>query len=209
MIETRSNRIEEDNGWPNIEGRINLGLGSVESYAGGRKARPMEVGVSSFVGQPRTTRSILSPPDPQSPIRQVADCWGLGIDTAINLTDRFGIQGELFTGAGLGEYNGGIGQSYDRAANQTIRSSGGWGEVFVYLTPTLHVHSSYGIDSPLNRAGDTFLLTENQTWFTNLVWNWTRNVQISNQVDFRRTSYRDPLLDAQGMIFYSEFLWKF
>ncbi|MBU6173022.1 MAG: hypothetical protein KGQ60_04425 [Planctomycetes bacterium] len=209
VIETRSNRIEEDNGWPNIEGRINLGLGSVESYAGGRKARPMEVGVSSFVGQLRTTRSILSPPDPQSPIRQVADCWGLGIDTAINLTDRFGIQGELFTGEGLGEYNGGIGQSYDRAANRTIRSSGGWGEVFVYLTPTLHIHSGYGIDSPLNGAGDTFLLTENQTWFTNLVWNWTKNVQISNQVDFRRTNYRDPLLDAQGMIFYSEFLWKF
>lgn len=209
VVTSRGTRIQEDNGWPNVEGRINLGLGSVESYLGGRKARPFELGVSSFVGQLRTTRSILAPPDPQSPIRQVADCWGLGVDAEINVTDWFGLQGELFTGAGLGEYNGGISQSYDSTANRTVRSSGGWGELFVYLTQSLHVHSGYGIDSPLRRAGDTFLITENQTWYTNVVWNWTKNIQISNQVDFRKTNYRSPLLDAQGTIFYSEFQWKF
>jgi hypothetical protein len=209
VIKSRNARIEEDNGWPNVEARINAGLGPVEQYCGGRQARLFEVGVSSFVGQLRTTRSILSPPDPQSPIRQVADCWGLGVDSAINLTDSIGIQGELFTGAGLGEYNGGIGQTYDSAADRTVRSSGGWGEVFLYLTSKLHLHTGYGIDAPLRRTGDTFLLTENQTLYTNLVWNWTRNIQISNQVDFRRTNFRDPLLDAEGVIFYSEFQWKF
>jgi hypothetical protein len=209
VIESRNARIEEDNGWPNVEARINAGLGPVEQYCGGRQARLFEIGVSSFVGQLRTTRSILSPPDPQSPIRQIADCWGLGIDSAINLTDSIGLQGELFTGAGLGEYNGGIGQTYDSAADRTIRSSGGWGEVFLYLTSKLHLHTGYGIDAPLRRTGDTFLLTENQTLYTNLVWNWTRNIQISNQVDFRRTNFRDPLLDADGAIFYSEFQWKF
>lgn len=209
VIETRNNRIEEDNGWPNIEGRLSAGLGSVQPYAGERQGRPLEFGVSGFVGELRTTRSILSPPDPQSPIRQIADCWGFGIDAAINLTDRIGFQGELFTGAGLGEYNGGIGQTYDSVANRAIRSSGGWGELFVYLTPSLHLHSGYGIDSPLSRAGDTYLLTENQTWYTNLVWNWTKNIQISNQIDFRSTHFRDPLLDAEGVIFYSEFQWKF
>ena len=88
-------------------------------------------------------------------------------------------------------------------------ASGGWGEVFLYLTPQLHLHTGYGVDSPLRRTGDTFLLTENQTLYTNLVWNWTKNIQISNQVDFRKTKYRDPLLDAEGVIFYSEFQWKF
>jgi hypothetical protein len=209
VIESRNVRIQEDNGWPNVEGRISTGLGAVEELTGGRKERPFQFGVSSFVGQLRTTRSILSPPDPQSPIRQIADCWGLGIDSAFNLTESFGFQGELFTGAGLGEYNGGIGQTYDSAASRSIRSSGGWGELFLYFTPQLHLHTGYGVDSPLRRTGDTFLLTENQTWYTNLVWNWTKNIQISNQVDFRKTSYRDPLLDAEGVIFYSEFQWKF
>jgi hypothetical protein len=205
----RDLRIQEDNGWPNVEGRLSMGLGEVETLNGGRKARTFELGASSFVSQIRTTRSILAPQALQSPIRNVIDCWGLGVDAAINLTESVGVQGELFTGTGLGEYNGGIGQTLDSTTLQAIRSSGGWGEVFVYLTPKLHVHSGYGIDSPLNRPGDTFVLTENQTFFTNLVWNWTKNVQVSNQVDYRKTNYRSPLQDATGCIFYSEFLWKF
>jgi hypothetical protein len=206
---SRDLRIQEDNGWPNVEGRVNMGLGEIETLIDGRKARFFELGSSAFVGQIRTTRSILAPQDPQNSVRSVVDCWGFGIDAAINLTSSFGVQGELFTGAGLGEYNGGIGQTFDSTTQQAIRSSGGWGEVFTYLTPKLHVHSGYGIDSPLRRAGDTFVLTENQTFFTNIVWNWTKNVQISNQIDYRKTNYRSPLLDATGCVFYSEFLWRF
>ncbi len=209
VLVSRSTRIQEDNGWPNIEGRINAGLGPMEQLTGGRQARFFEIGTSAFVGQLRTTRSILAPPDPQSPIREIADCWGFGVDTVMNLTESMGFQGEFFTGAGLGEYNGGIGQTYDSGAGRSIRSSGGWGEGFLYLTPKLHVHAGYAIDSPLTRSGDTFPLIRNRTIYTNLVWNWTKNVQISNQVDFRKTEYRDPLLDAEGMIFYSEVQWKF
>jgi hypothetical protein len=206
---SRDLRIQEDNGWPNVEGRVNMGHGEIEPLTGGRKARTFELGASAFVGQIRTTRSILAPQDPQNPIRSVVDCWGLGIDAAIQLTGSIGVQGELFSGAGLGEYNGGIGQTFDSVTQQAIRSSGGWGEVFAYLTPKLHVHSGYGIDSPLSRVGDTFPQTENQTFFTNVVWNCTENVQVSNQIDYRKTNYRSPLLDASGCIFYSEFLWKF
>lgn len=206
---SRDLRIQEDNGWPNVEGRVSMGLGQAEKLVGGRTARPFELGSSAFVGQIRSTRSILAPQDPQSPVRNVVDCWGFGIDAAINLSPSVGIQGELFTGAGLGEYNGGIGQTFDSATGEAIRSSGGWGEVFAYLTPTLHVHSGYGIDSPLQRTGDTFALTQNQTFFTNIVWNWSKNIQISNQIDYRTTQYRSPLLDASGCIFYSEFQWKF
>ncbi len=206
---SRDLRIQEDNGVPNLEGRVNMGLGELETLTGGRKARFFELGSSAFIGQIRSTRSILAPQDPQSPIRNVVDCWGFGVDAAINLTQSIGVQGELFTGAGLGEYNGGISQTFDSTTLQAIRSSGGWGEIFAYLTPKLHVHTGYGIDSPLRRAGDTFLLTENQTFFTNLVWNWSKNVQISNQVDYRKTNFRSPLLDATGCIFYSEFLWRF
>lgn len=205
----RDLRIQEDNGWPNVEGRATMGLGAIETLTGGRKARGFELGASTFIGQVRTTRSILTPTGPQSPIRNIVDCWGLGVDAAVNLTPSIGVQGELFTGAGLGEYNGGIGQTFDSATQEAIRSSGGWGEIFVYLTPKLHLHSGYGVDSPLNRAGDTFVLTGNQTYFANLVWNWTKNVQISNQIDYRKTNYRSPLLDATGCIFYSEFLWRF
>lgn len=83
------------------------------------------------------------------------------------------------------------------------------GRSIAYLTQTLHVHSSYDIDSPLQIPGDTFSLTQNQTFFTNVVWKWSKNIQIGNQVDNRKTNYRSPVLDATGSIFYSEFQWKF
>lgn len=209
VLGSRDLRIQEDNGWPNVEGRISMGLGQEDKLTGNRNVRPFELGTSAFVGQIRTTRSILAPQDPQSPVRNVVDCWGFGIDAAVNITNSIGFQGELFTGAGLGEYNGGIGQTFDSGTQNAIRSAGGWGEVFAYLTPRLHIHTGYGIDSPLRGAGDTFPLTQNQTFFTNVVWNWSKNIQISNQVDYRRTDYQSPLLDASGCIFYSEFLWKF
>lgn len=49
------------------------------------------------------------------------------------------------------------------------------------------------------------MLAENQSVYTNLAWNCSKNIQNSNQVDFRKTNYRDPLLDVEGVIFYSEF----
>jgi hypothetical protein len=209
VLDDRDLRIQEDNGWPNVEGRIGMGFGPIESLEGGRNARPFELGSSAFVGQIRSTRSILAPEDPQSPTRNVIDCWGFGVDGALNLTSSIGIQGELFTGAGLGEYNGGIGQTFDDATEQAIRSNGGWAEVFAYVTSKFHVHSGYGIDSPLSNSESSFVIRENQTYFVNFVWNVTRNIQLSNQVDYRKTSFADPLLDAEGCIFYSEFLWTF
>jgi hypothetical protein len=86
-------RIQEDNGWPNVGGRANMGLGGMETLTGGRKARTFELGSPAFVGQLRTFRSIQAPPDPQNPNRRVVDCWGLGIDTALHLTSSIGIQG--------------------------------------------------------------------------------------------------------------------
>lgn len=70
----RDLRIQEDNGWPNVEGRVSMGLGAIETLTGNRKVRPFELGSSAFVGQIRTTRRILAPQDPQSPIRDVIDC---------------------------------------------------------------------------------------------------------------------------------------
>ncbi|MFZ5833188.1 MAG: hypothetical protein ACOY3P_24130, partial [Planctomycetota bacterium] len=46
--------LSEDNGWPNVEGRIAWGLGPVE-LVGMEAKRPFEIGVSGVVGQLRNT----------------------------------------------------------------------------------------------------------------------------------------------------------
>ncbi len=100
---------------------------------------------------------------------------------AVNLTDSIGVQGELFIGAGLGEYNGGIAQTFDSATKNAIRSSGGWSEVFAYLTPILHIHSGYGIDSPLRKNRRYICTYSKPNVLHNVVWNWSKYIGISEQ----------------------------
>ncbi len=51
VLGSRDLRIQEHNRWPNVEGRVSMGLGPKETLVGNRKARPFELGSSAFVGQ--------------------------------------------------------------------------------------------------------------------------------------------------------------
>jgi hypothetical protein len=199
-------RINEDNGWPNVEGRAALALGALRKL-GGAEARPFEVGLSGIVGQIRTTRTLLTPPDDR-PTRVVDDVWGFGTDLRWFLTDRLGVAGEFYVGQSLGEYNGTILQNNNTQTLGPVRSRGGWGEVFVYLTPKLHWHSGYGLDAPIERDLAPTQFARNQTFFNTLVWDVNRNFQVGFEVDWRRTDYLQ-FLDAEGVNFMTQFLWKF
>ena len=45
---------------------------------------------------------------PTAADRVVADVWGVGVDLKWQVSDRFGVMGEFYTGEALGTYNGGI-----------------------------------------------------------------------------------------------------
>lgn len=77
-------RLLEDNGWPNVEGRLALGLGCPSAATG---LRPFEVGVSGLVGEIRST------PVPNPPV--VADVWGDAIDFRWISPQGYGVIGEV------------------------------------------------------------------------------------------------------------------
>lgn len=124
-IVSGNTRIIEDNGWPNVEGRWETGIGSVEKLTGGRSQRPVQFGVSGVIGELRSSRLITAPTDPDSPNRAIVRTWGLGLDAQIAPTDGFGFADEFFVGEGLGEYNGGVMQSYNTQTLQSLRTQGG------------------------------------------------------------------------------------
>ena len=66
---TRS--LSEDNGWPNVEGRVALGIGAPQG-TGLLARRPLELGISGVVGQLRTVPVIA--PD------VIANVWGVSGD---------------------------------------------------------------------------------------------------------------------------------
>lgn len=194
-------RLLEDNGWPNVEGRLALGCGCV-SGVGAQARRPFEWGVSGVVGQLRTTVPAVE--------QVVADVWGVGTDLYWRINDRFGIAGELFTGAGLGTYNAGILQTLDPDTFEAIQSTGGWLETFVYWTPCLHTHLGYGIDDPDDDDVGVTGRTKNETYFANLLWDINSTFRIGFEFTYRETDYFSPtLLDNEGAGFHTQFQWAF
>jgi hypothetical protein len=192
-------RLSEDNGWPNVEGRIALGCGCPQG-AGAAARRPFELGISGVVGQIRTTDPL---------VRQVvADVWGVSTDFYWKATDRFGIAGELFTGQTLGTYNAGVLQNINADTLEGIESSGGWIELFTYWTQCVHSHLGYGIDDP--QDSDVVLTgrTRNETYFANTLWDINPTFRVGFELTWRETQYR-ALPDNDGVGFHTQFQWAF
>lgn len=211
LVTGSAGRIEEDNGWPNIEGRAEIGFGALQEIHGG-KIRPVEAGVSGVVGQTRTTRTLLAPPA-DLPQRAVIDTWGVGVDFEWQPNEWYGARGEFYTGQALGEYNGGITQSFNSDTLAEIHSTGGFGEVFCYLADNIHVHVGYGVDAPRDSDLAPTQIQKNQTYFMNWVWDWSKAVQLGLEVDYRKTDYTQFLpnafLDSDAVIVATRFLWRF
>src|SRR5262245_39373404 len=199
-ILTPNLELTEDNGWPNVEGRVALALGPLVGE-GPLAKRPFEWGVSGLVGQIRTTETATQ--------QVVADVWGLGSDLRWAITERFGILGEVFLGQALGTYGGGILQSVNAVTKAGVRDSGAWGEFYCYLCPDkLHTHVGYGIDNPLDRDLAPGQPIRNETYFANLIWDVTKHFRIAGEVTYRKTGYT-AVPNNDGVGFQAQVQWKF
>lgn len=211
LVTGSAGRIEEDNGWPNIEGRAEVGLGSRQEIRGSQ-VRPLEIGLSGVIGQTRTTRTLLAPPAALPP-RAVIDTWGVGVDLEWQPNEWYGARGEFYTGQALGEYNGGITQSFNSATLAEVRSTGGFGEVFCYLSDDLHVHVGYGVDQPREEDLAPTQIRRNSTCFMNWVWDLSKAVQLGLEVDYRQTDYTqfapNAFLDSDAVVIATRLLWRF
>ncbi|MFC1597725.1 hypothetical protein ACFL5Q_07295, partial [Planctomycetota bacterium] len=192
--------LQEDNGWPNLEGRVAWGWGPRCELAGEVK-RTVEVGVSGLVGQLRLTATPTAPPS-------VADVWAYGIDAQVRLTDWLGVKGELFTGQTIGTYNAAIVQTFN-GNREGIRASGGWGEVYVYWTPCLHSHFGYSIDDPRNADLTAGLPSRNEFVYGNIFWDVTSAIEVGFEVSHWETSYMAPLQDNDSMVYHTRVRMKF
>lgn len=168
-------------GWPVLEGRVGMTLGPR-----GKHCRPITFGVSAHIGEQDFD---FAPGDPLDDA--TARTWSVNADLRIPITDRFGFQGEFFTGENLGAYLGGIIQGINTTTTEPIRATGGWFELWYDWTDRVHSHVGYGIDDPID-ADVTDGRIYNQFVFANV----SRNLTDKFLVGFEYTSWR-TLYDAK------------
>jgi hypothetical protein len=192
--------LSEDNGWPNVEMRAAWAAGPLKQQ-GLAAVRPFEIGVSSVVGQVRST-------DLGPLTRVVADVWGLAGDFRWRVNEHWGFQGEVFTGQGLGTYGGDVLQTVNSTTFEAIAGTGGWIEVYFYCTPCVHSHWGYGIDDPVNADVAATQVNFNDTIFANIIWDVTQSFRLASEFTYRTTDYL-ALPGNEGFGLQWQMQWKF
>jgi hypothetical protein len=189
-----ANVSASDNGVPNFEGRIALGLGCEKAGQ-----RPIEVGLSGVVGQ-------LVDIDNFGPL--VSDTWGAAVDLRVS-GERIGVRGEFFSGEGIGTYNGAINQSLNSVTGLPIRTTGGWGQIWCKPVTCVTTAVGYGIDDPRNEDLADDQRSRNQVFFATLLWDVTDFFQVGLEYNRWETDYVAPSIDNQVDAVFSRITLKF
>jgi hypothetical protein len=73
----------------------------------------------------------------------------------------------------------------------------------------LHTHVGYGIEAPERSALPLASgIARNETWYNTWVWDLHKSIQLSFEVDYRQTEFVS-LQSGSGVLFISQFLWRF
>jgi hypothetical protein len=177
----------EVNGWPTVEGRTAIAWDSC--FGCGNRS---EIGFSGHIGE--TAFDFLSDGPPPLSLPPASDerfrTWSFNVDMRYPLGDRFGVQGEFFTGENLGTFLGGIGQGVCPCLRRPIRATGGWIDLWYDWTDRLHSHVGYGVDDPDNNdslRGRSY----NRFIFANITLDVTDKLLTGFEVTSWKTLYHE------------------
>ncbi|MCY2996391.1 MAG: hypothetical protein NTY19_52370 [Planctomycetota bacterium] len=178
----------ESAAWPPLQGRLGFTVGER-----GEGCQPATCGISGHIGEQGFDYRAGNPyPFVGENVR--ISTWSFNADLRIPINDRFGVQGEFFTGSNLGAFFGGVGQGINLETRKGIRATGGWGEVWYDWTPRLHSHVGYGIDDPADEdLTAAAARVYNHFLFGNLSFDVTKKMIVGFEISSWKTLYKAQL----------------
>lgn len=191
------NGIVLDNGIPNFIGRIGLQLGSEKKDG----TRPFEIGVSALYTQ--LASAITTGTE-----KYISDANALAIDLRWE-GYKIGLRAEGFTGKGMGTHMGGIGQSVNLNNAQSIRSSGGFGQIWYKPIPKMMVSVIYGIDDPNNNDLSSDQRSLNTLIAANIFFELLQNFELAVEVGQWQTDYIAPNVSNHVNVVNCRFQYSF
>ncbi|MCF7959536.1 MAG: hypothetical protein K9M08_02235 [Pirellula sp.] len=179
-------QLGEENGWPNVESRIGVGLGEKTE---GARFRPFEFGFSGAIGELRLTRSDFASPAQ----RFTTLVWMYGGDVRWQVTDKFAISAEGFYGNALGSYAAGNKQTFNLESGEGIRASGGFIELEYKPSAKWVYHVGFMHDNPIDDDVPLSGRTYQQNLYSNAMYVHNRFLQVGFEVAHLQSGFKNPI----------------
>lgn len=179
-------QLGEENGWPNVESRIGVGLGEKTE---GARFRPFEFGFSGAIGELRLTRSDFASPAQ----RFTTLVWMYGGDVRWQVTDKFAISAEGFYGNALGSYAAGNKQTFNLDSGEGIRASGGFIELEYKPSAKWVYHVGFMHDNPIDDDVPLSGRTYQQNLYSNAMYVHNRFLQVGFEVAHLQSGFKNPI----------------
>jgi hypothetical protein len=142
----------------------------------------MEFGASAHLGQRKLTRADGS--------NIYHNTYSINFDGRAAIGSNLKLKGEFFTGQLLGDYMGGVFQTFDVNTGNAVGAKGGWIEGGYKLPEDWTFHLGYGIDNvDESSVSSVVSRTQNAIFYANAFFDWSPELSLSGEVSWWKTNY--------------------
>lgn len=122
------------------------------------------------------------------------DSWSANIDLTLPLWDKFELLSELWVGENLDTYVGGVNQGVNPLTQSGIRAMGGWAALSMGPWDAWRFNLGASIDDPKDEDLPPGGRSQNLSFFGNVLYNFTPDMQLGFEASYWRTDYADRAL---------------
>ena len=174
--------IGDQTGLPDGQMRLALGYGKPDRRDQYHR-RPFELGVSGHFGKRRGLQ--LGIPLTQRDLTT----WSRDIDLSFKIGSKLRVNGEFFSGSVLGDFAGGIFQTFNPVRLVGIRATGAWAQLTYDISDKWQVNAAYGRDDPFNRDLALGQRSLNEMGFGNFYYRITPRLWIAAEFSHWKTKW--------------------
>src|SRR5262245_48145 len=174
--------IGDQAGLPDGQSRLALGYGKPDLHDRYHR-RPFELGVTGHIGKRSGTQlGVLI-------TQREFTTWSGDIDLSFKIGRKLRINAEFFGGSVLGDFAGGVFQTFNPARLVAIRAAGAWAQVTYDISDKWQVNAAYGRDDPYNRDLALGQRSLNVSGFGNFYYRITPRLWVATEFSRWRTNW--------------------
>lgn len=133
------------------------------------------------------------------------DSWSANLDLRWPLGDRLALAAELFTGADLAVYLGGVGQGLNRQTLEEVEFGGGWLSLEIGPFDRWSYHLGVAVDDPHNDTLSDGDRSRNGSLFANGRFALRRHLELALELSYWETTYLEAGTADAGRVQFAVF----